>query len=704
MKTIKIFLASSEELETERTVIGDLVTHLNLIMHKQGIHIELIKWEYLNQSMEAIHKQEEYNRFLKQSDLCMVLYWTRFGIYTKYELDTAYEEHKHGNNPKKLYVYFKKEDVSRISSELKSFRDSFPHVYGHFSSEFSNTDSLKSNFILQLMDYTNDRINDSRFIEIRNSQVYVSDKPMVDLTKVPFAGNNEEYSRLLRDIKKTRKLLSITEVDDPDYSLYARDLMDLEAKQKEMEESLWETALAVTRLSNMVVSERLQHAIDLFNKGDNKGADALLNEEDIDKDADRNLRLMELGEAGRKGLKINIDELKLKIHTVKSERSEGWTEKVCSLHDRIIGYTERLYGGNSEELADALAEAAIDLDLCAKYEEALRCNQKAIDIRLHLFGENHASTALSHHNIAMAYNRLGKYAEALENCRKALNIWLSLFGENHPAVARGYANLGNIHSIQGDFREAMENFRKALSIRSYLFSENHPEVAASYNCIGTVYYRQADYAKALECFIKALEIRRAAFGENHVEVADSLNNVGAVYYTQRDYAHSLEYHLKALEIKLNIFGFNHPAVATSYNNIGFVYDQQGMHDTALENYEKALKIQLAIFGENNAEVARSLNNIAGIHYSLGNNEGALRNYEKALGILQGIFGEQNPDVATLYNNIGFIHQLQGNYAMALENLEKAQAIQMPIFGDNHPRVTDLRKAIADIKETMRFEP
>ena len=45
MKTSKIFLASSEEVEDDRNAFGNLVRRLNKTYEKRGIHLELFEWE-----------------------------------------------------------------------------------------------------------------------------------------------------------------------------------------------------------------------------------------------------------------------------------------------------------------------------------------------------------------------------------------------------------------------------------------------------------------------------------------------------------------------------------------------------------------------------------------------------------------------------------------------------------------------------------
>ena len=74
MKTIKVFIASSEELKIERLEFTDMIQQLNRILKLYDIQIEPEKWEYLDSSMGLKHKQEEYNDVLKTCEMCVVLF------------------------------------------------------------------------------------------------------------------------------------------------------------------------------------------------------------------------------------------------------------------------------------------------------------------------------------------------------------------------------------------------------------------------------------------------------------------------------------------------------------------------------------------------------------------------------------------------------------------------------------------------------
>ena len=198
MKTIKIFIASSNELEKERLLMASLANDLSTKLEKVGIQVIAVEWENLDASMGAPHKQEEYNEKLRECDMCMVLYWTKFGMYTKTELDTAYNEKITGKNPQKLWVYFKEIDdpSKQPTEELKEFRDSFPTKYGHFYTPFANFDTLKAHFLLQFMEYQSQALQGKSIVEVKDGKVTIEGKEYVNLQNVPFAGNNEEYNNL----------------------------------------------------------------------------------------------------------------------------------------------------------------------------------------------------------------------------------------------------------------------------------------------------------------------------------------------------------------------------------------------------------------------------------------------------------------------------------------------------------------------------
>ena len=67
MKTIKIFIASSNELIAERKELANLAQSLSFALERQGLCFQTIQWEFMDASHIPYDKQEMYNNELKFS-------------------------------------------------------------------------------------------------------------------------------------------------------------------------------------------------------------------------------------------------------------------------------------------------------------------------------------------------------------------------------------------------------------------------------------------------------------------------------------------------------------------------------------------------------------------------------------------------------------------------------------------------------------
>ena len=338
MKTVKVFIASSEELRLERLEIADMIQQLNRILKPRGVEID------------PLDNHEEYHRELQNCEICLVLYWTRLEDYTKNELDTAYSELRANRNPQKLYVYFK--DTEEITPELKAFKESFATAYGHFFCRFENVDTMKLNFLLQFEDYQNK--TSEGWLKVRDSRVEIDEQPFVELKNIPFAGNNPDYLQLLKQIESTQARV----LKYPDDREFRQELYDLQERCKAMESSLLDTAKLITRLSSTVTSARLAEAMRLFEAGDNKGANAILNFDEISHDAEANAARIdaarEIEAESVKALESNIEEYRLKIKTLQNAMEKGWVNEVIAVYDKAVSVArdriapERVSGGDRD--------------------------------------------------------------------------------------------------------------------------------------------------------------------------------------------------------------------------------------------------------------------------------------------------------------------------------------------------------------------
>jgi len=124
---IKVFLASSSELELERVHIGDFFNDINSILMDTNIRIRLLKWEVFDPSFKGERKQTEYDHQVKKSDIFIALFRTLKGKYTIEEINVAKIAHKEIQKPKELYCFIqdwleeRKFSIEELKNELGEY-------------------------------------------------------------------------------------------------------------------------------------------------------------------------------------------------------------------------------------------------------------------------------------------------------------------------------------------------------------------------------------------------------------------------------------------------------------------------------------------------------------------------------------------------------------------------------------------------------
>jgi hypothetical protein len=103
-RVIKIFLASSEELEADRYRFGNLIRKLDNIYEKRGIRIELFEWEDYDAAYNGMRKQDEYNERVRASDMFLALFHKKAGKFTIEEFNIARKAFDEQASPK-IHLY-----------------------------------------------------------------------------------------------------------------------------------------------------------------------------------------------------------------------------------------------------------------------------------------------------------------------------------------------------------------------------------------------------------------------------------------------------------------------------------------------------------------------------------------------------------------------------------------------------------------------
>jgi tetratricopeptide (TPR) repeat protein len=392
---------------------------------------------------------------------------------------------------------------------------------------------------------------------------------------------------------------------------------------------------------------------------------------------------------------LEIDTLKKqnegRIGAVINSLGGAWQEK--GDYSKAIGYYEKafqivikVFGENHPNVATEYNNLGLAWALKEDYDKAISYYEKSLQINLKTLGEDHPSVATNYDNLGGTWEAKGEYGKAIGYYEKSLHILLKIFGENHPSIATGYNNFGIACNAKGEYDKAIGYLEKALKINVKIFGEHHPKAAANYSNLGSAWREKGGYDKAIGYDEKALQINLKAFGENHPSVAINYKNLGLTWQDKGKYDKAIGYYEKALQFDVEVLGENHSRVAADYNNLGAGWQAMGEYDKAIGYYEKSLQILLKIFGETHPKVPRVYNNFGVAWQENGEYDKAIGCYEKALQFDLKIFGKSHSNVATDYNNLGSAWLANGEHDKAIGFYEKALQIDIKIFGENHPSI------------------
>lgn len=663
MKKIKVFLASSEELRSERLEFANMIGELNDLWDGR-IQIKLVKWECLDASMSVEHKQTEYNREVKDSDLVVVLYYSKFGEYTKSELDTAYEGLKSEQRPRKLYVYFKEPTDSRISHELKAFKESFAEKYGHFYCKFENPDTLKLHFLMQFELLDNKGVFDQKSLEVKDSKVCVDGKPIVDLCNIPFASLNHEFVRLSDQIAKQQQVYTKAESkaakypDDPDFE---SDMLEASAELKKLkkeleqhENFLFDTAMAISKMSFEHFSAEMARARELFEQGKASEANEMLDFNVMKQHSDRNIANFE---QGRERVMGDIEAYLLKTKTSMADETKPISERFTDAsraYEEAIDLARRV-NMEPQKLAFILWYYASLLDSFNHFEEQLPLFREALALFRRLAEDRHEAYQLCVadmlHNIGLLNYNLHHYTDAESEIGEALDIYRTK-SEKHPEcqvrIVSALVNIGNLHNYLEKYHLAKEAFNEALRIVRDLGTDNSDEYLT--------------------------------------QLAGVLGNLASVNNNIRKWNLAKSQHHEALEIYRSLAAKTPdiylPRVATSLHNLGILYGNLGNDYLSEKNYCEALEIRRALAKKNPdahlPALADTIHSIGCLHLKRGDGALVEREFSEAVDICRVLVGWNPqtylPNLGLMLNDLAVLHHIDNKPALAEAEYDKALEI------------------------------
>lgn len=675
MKTIKIFLASSEELDYDRMAFGNLVRRLDNMYEKRGIRIKLFEWEDYDSAYNDKRKQDEYNEYVKQSDIFLALFHKKAGQFTIEEFDKASEQFKATASPK-VYTYCKDlKPGDEESPELKEFKERLFNEMGHYWCRYDNRESLQFQFVMQLQLVESNHMDD---VKVEDGVVTVNGLPVAKMENLKFAACNDKYQEMSEKLASFPGQIAKSRLRSERYP-EDEDLRD-ELQQKlnkfnqlkkefaELQQNFFDTAKRVVQLQGEHITNRLRDAINAFNEGRVHDCNLILDiaKEDARRDYDDFKQSIEIAEVKRQNVISHITEKLFHASSIladaiipieeRIQRAEELYEEAYQMaDDKHVNYPK-------EHFIDLLFKYSDFLSYYVRYDKAIELCNKLTKLCEGTYGKEHPDTASSYNNIGIVYSDLGKYDKALECHKQALDIREKVLGNDNPVTAVSYSNIGYVYGLIGDYKKDLEMQMKALKIEEDKGSKEM--LTASYNNIGWIYEHLGDYDLALSYYIKALKLVENILGTQHPVTAMTYHNIGRLYIIMSEDNLALEFLKKALEIRENSLGKEHLDTASSYESLGSLYYIWGDYIKAIEYGLESLKITEVILGKEHPNTAMNYKNIGSAYSNLRENDKALEYYHEALSIYENILDPNHPEATVIYSKIAELKELMNNGAVS----------------------------------------
>lgn len=582
MKNITVFLASSDELKNDRNSFHSLVASLDEIFEPRGYRIRCRRWEDFSAFCTGSRTQDDYNRIVRASDICICMFHRKAGEYTIEEFNQALDEYVKSQSHPKTFVYIRALIEGEMEDEaLKRFKEDLFDRVGHYWCNYATDDAMKLHFVMQLERIIpsvsgNASVTEGNHFKIENGVVSLYGHKIAELDNLSFAAENPEYLSLKESIARLNteiarlRATGVAElqpmIDEKQAELYKK-----RESLNRLESRLFDLALSINKLigSGTPVSERKRLAIEMFERGNSKGVVEILNEKDIAADAAQARKEIEQG-------KLLVDSGRSLI--------EAGLQKTRSLAEEYVLRAKALMTDYAEPRRFELA--------CHAYEQGIeltRANLSEEELAKSLFEYGHFLQTNKRYDLAEV-----RYRENLDICQRLAAISPYAY---EPDLAGTQNNLGVLYNNTQRYKESEKMYLSALKICQRLTAANpqvyEPDLAMTQYNLGCLYSDTQRYEDSEKMYLSAMEIRRRLAVANpqvyEPDLADTQYNLGCLYYNIQRYEDSEEMYLSALEVYQRLTAVNpqvyEPYLVRACNNLSFLFLAQGNFEEA-ERYAR----------------------------------------------------------------------------------------------------------------------
>lgn len=294
-------------------------------------------------------------------------------------------------------------------------------------------------------------------------------------------------------------------------------------------------------------------------------------------------------------------------------------DKAIEIHREVLDLVEKMLGKEHIFYADALNNLSVDYAGKKEYKKALALNIKALNQKKELLGEKDQQVAACLMSLGNLYEKMEKDDEALRCYQDALDIRIVDDGLRLNC-ADTYTAMSKLFEKQKKYTEAALHAREALKLRKEGGDKDSGMYVWNMHLLAEIYRRQGDFDRAIEQCQEALNITEDRFGTEHPRYAIALEKLGLIYEAAQELERAEETLEQAAEIRKEMLDEDNPQYLNTLEYLARVCVKQRKFEKAIRLYQEKNDVN---FEETPEEQLAAANNLLAIAYcyKMADNEG-----------------------------------------------------------------------------------
>jgi tetratricopeptide (TPR) repeat protein len=382
----------------------------------------------------------------------------------------------------------------------------------------------------------------------------------------------------------------------------------------------------------------------------------------------------------------------------------GEYQTAVAVFERAYEVRLEKFGDDHPDSLTSASNLALNLGILGQYQRARALDEDTLTRRRRILGKDHPDTLTSASQLATDLFALGTYPQARQLQDEVLSWRRRHLGDDHAQTLTSATHLGMLLWYLGEYQLARQLQNDTFTRLRRILGEDHPDTLISASLLGLVLWSLGDYQEARHLQNDTFAHGRRALGEDHPATLGAATVLGAVLWSLGDYQRARQLQNDTLTRCRRVLGEDHPITLDTAGFLGLTLGSLGEYQQARQLQNDTSTRLRRILGQDHPETRISASLLGVILGSLGEHQQARQLQKDAIAGLRRILGEDHPDTLRAASNLGLTLRSLGEHQQARQLQNDTFTRLRQVLGDDHPdTLTSASRLAADLRELGKYQ-